>query len=116
MYKTLTIQSNNEADLALIRQLAERLGLRYQETEVEKAELPSSEEEAEEENEPIASLLDGLNLPKHSKPMRYEDIPEKVDFQTKLYEPDYHEAKRFFGSWEDDDDESLEDLLNMLTP
>ncbi len=114
MYKILTIQSDNEADLALIRQIAQRLGLSYQETKVENGAIPSEAVATE----PTASLLDGLNLPQHSKSMRYEDIPQKVNlekYQTYEPQPLFEVLEEYGGAWEEDD-ESLEDLLNLLTP
>ncbi|MDX2306417.1 MAG: hypothetical protein NW226_26645 [Microscillaceae bacterium] len=112
MSKILIIQTEKEIDLKLILLLVERLGLSYQQTDTQYVDEPRLEKESESHEN---LLLEGLGLEENLTPMSYENLPDALqDFST-VYQPDYQTAKAYFGVWEQDE-ESLEELLDMLTP
>lgn len=107
MPHTLIVHFDRLPDLRLVRQLLDRLGVRYERTEE-----PSKESAEPPQAEEATSWLDGLGLPDKPTPMSYQEhlaseltvgpMPERVE------EPPY-------GAWEDEE-ETLEELLAMLTP
>ncbi|MDX2303310.1 MAG: hypothetical protein NW226_10940 [Microscillaceae bacterium] len=121
--KTIILQSNNEPDLTLLLQLAERLGIRFFEAkkdivleEIADAETLDREEFLSAVPDSSA-LYEGLNLPAEPKFYKLEEMPTTYEkLKSRYYIPDFSLAKSAFGAWENDEDETLEDLLNMLTP
>lgn len=109
MPHTLIVHFDRLPDLRLVRQLLDRLGVRYERTEApcqESAEPPQAEE--------TTSWLDGLGLPKEPVSMNYADMPMLPPI-TPVSQEAYEEAKEYYGAWEDEE-ETLEELLDMLTP
>lgn len=123
--KTIILQSNNEPDLTLLLQLAERLGIRFFEAkkdivleEIADAETLDREEFLSAVPDSSA-LYEGLNLPAEPKFYKLEEMPATYEKSS----PKNYSQKGLSdaldevgGAWEDDEDETLEDLLNMLTP
>jgi hypothetical protein len=123
--KTIVLQSDSEYDLNLLLGFAQRLGIHFFEMkatvslgEIAQINNPEGLSEAIESDIPDTSTLyEGLNLSKEVKFYRYDELPKEYDQnQLKPYTPNYSIAQLAFGALEDDEDESLEDLLNMLTP
>ncbi len=136
--KTIILKSEDTLDLRLILDLVKRLGIEYIETEQELdlEDLTTSEtdaslyenEESEEDSpftygengiQDTSILYEGLGLKEGIGIVKYEDLNEKPNL-TSL---DDYSSKGLFdvleelgGVWEDDENETLEDLLNMLTP
>ncbi|MEM9984399.1 MAG: hypothetical protein AAF804_04825 [Bacteroidota bacterium] len=101
MPHTLIIHFDRLPDLRLVRQLLDRLGVRY--------ERPAPTEASDTLN-----WLDGLGLEEELVPMNYADMPDLPPITPVLAEA-YEEATKYFGAWADEE-ESLEELLAMLTP
>jgi hypothetical protein len=136
--KTIILQSNNEADLKIIADLLNRLNIYFVQTskpiaisdwavsDEEQAYLdmlyaddePDSDEQSEEEATDNTALYEGLGLEKEIKFTSLEALKNRPDsaLLASKYEPNFPRAKDFFGAWEEDEDETLEELLNMLTP
>jgi hypothetical protein len=136
--KTIILKSEDTLDLRLILDLVKRLGIEYIETEQELdlEDLTTSEtdaslyenEESEEDSpftygengiQDTSILYESLGLKEGIGIVKYEDLNEKPNL-TSL---DDYSSKGLFdvleelgGVWEDDENETLEDLLNMLTP
>ena len=122
--KTIILQSEDTLDLRLILDLVKRLGIQYVETdeELDVEDLVSSEPNAslldDEQSLDTSALYEGLGLDNEIKVTTIDtlqDISNDDLLETK-YTPDPESAKKVYGAWEDDDSETLEDLLNMLTP
>ena len=119
--KTLLLQSDNPLDLRLVLDLAKRLGMHY--AEIDKDLALETFPINEPENNPLendildtSALYEGLHLAEEIKVISIEDLEKTSDLiLTKSYIPDFENAKQVFGAWEDDESETLEDLLNMLT-
>jgi PHD/YefM family antitoxin component YafN of YafNO toxin-antitoxin module len=109
--RTIVFKSNEEQDIKLLIALANRLGILYQEIEQKNSEI-------EEFIDSDTSLLyEDLDLNSSPIIMSYEDY-EKIDIQLEISEQktDRELAKTSFGALEDDNEQTLEELLNMLTP
>ncbi len=103
MPHTLIVHFDRLPDLRLVRQLLDRLGVRYERSE------PPTEPKA-------SSWLDGLGLPDEPTPMSYQEhLASELPPITPVSPEAYEEASKYFGAWEDEE-ESLEELLAMLTP
>jgi hypothetical protein len=124
--KTLLLQSDNPLDLRLVLDLAKRLGMRYTEIDqapnLENTSINESQVEDEQTNDDLledvldtSALYEGLHLAEEIKLISMTDLEKATDLLlTKNYIPDFESAKQAFGAWEDDESETLEDLLNML--
>lgn len=123
--KTVVLQSDNEFDLNLLLSFAQRLGIFFLES---KAQIPLEEltednigevfkETFKPQTPDTSALYEGLNLSKEIKFYKYDEIPKTYnDSNSQYYKPNFSKAQSSFGALEEDEDESLEDLLNMLTP
>lgn len=104
--RTIILQSSNIQDLNLLLSMANRLGILYKEIEEEK-KLESYEDE--EDN---SFLLEGLGLEKTISSISYDDLEKET--LPSPYKPNLEAAIPYFGSLEDDKDETIEELLEML--
>lgn len=106
--QTFILQSENSEDLALLLHLAERLSIRYYETDnqVFDAEIPDT-----------SALYEGLELKKEANILNFNDFSKYFDKSSfKDYEATslFTTLEEVGGSWEDDKEETLEELLNLL--
>ncbi len=106
--KTIILQSDNNTDLDLLIALAHRLGVYCSVA----SPIPLT---AEEEEDDLDILLEGLGLEDELVGISLDDFEDLPLYNT-AYIPDFTNAQKYFGAWEDDEDETLEELLNMLTP
>jgi hypothetical protein len=108
--RTIVFKSNQEQDIKLLIALANRLGILYQEIEQKNSE-------KEEYIDSDTSLLyEELDLEDSPIIMGYEEY-EKIDTHIDISEQktDRELAKTSFGALADDNEQTLEELLNMLT-
>jgi hypothetical protein len=108
--RTIVFKSNEEQDIKLLIALANRLGILYQEIEQENSKI-------EEYIDSDTSLLyEDLDLDDSPIIMSYDEY-EKTDIQLEISEQkiDRELAKTSFGALENDNQQTLEELLNMLT-
>ncbi|MCC5945972.1 MAG: hypothetical protein JJT94_13655 [Bernardetiaceae bacterium] len=116
--KTVVLQSDNEVDIAFLIELAQRLGVACSIVSSDSEGLAAQHHHDDESDENLETLLEGVGLNKEITAVNYEEFlnsPLKVetldntqDISTVLQEVG--------GIWEDDKSETLEDLLNQLTP
>ena len=109
--RTIVFKSNEEQDIKLLIALANRLGILYQEIEQENSE-------KEEFIDSDTSLLyEGLELDDSPIIMSYDEY-EKTDKSIEFSEQntDRELAKNSFGALENDNEQTVEELLNMLSP
>jgi len=109
--RTIVFKSNQEQDIKLLIALANRLGILYQEIEQENSK------EYEFINSDTSLLYEDLDLDNSPIIMSYEEY-EKIDTRIDISEQktDRELAKTSFGALENDNEQTLEELLNMLTP
>lgn len=113
--KTLILQSENESDISLLMDLARRLGVQFFESQETETIVPTENTSVELPNSSI--LLEGLGLEKEVKAVSWEEFQNDKSLPyDENYIPDIQNAQKYFGAWQDDDSETLEELLNMLTP
>jgi len=106
--KTIILQSENEKDINKLMSLANRLGVFVS--------LPPTPKDLEDE--PAGNtdtLYEGLGLDGELKTISLEEFENQPLYNEK-YVPDTENAQMYFGAWADDENETLEELLNMLTP
>lgn len=124
LMKTLLLQSDNPLDLRLVLDLAKRLGMRYTETEQDLGieiftpteHVLEQEDDLLDEGIDTSALYEGLNLSTEIKIITLNDLEKNNDLLlSSKYTPDFESAKEVFGAWEEDENETLEELLNMLT-
>ncbi|WP_154657234.1 hypothetical protein [Hugenholtzia roseola] len=118
MMKAIILQSENEADLSLLVALANRLGVSCQVfvPEEQAQSAPSPHLEADTYNSD--ALFEGLGLDEEITPITFEEFcREPLSLDTTPNATNISEVlKQVGGAWEDDDEETLEQLLNQLTP
>lgn len=118
--RTFILQSSNEQDLELLLIMASRLGVVCKEIEKssqvnflnEIDNINNETENFENEDEESNFLLDGLGLEKTVIPILYDDL-EKETLHSP-HSPNLEKAISYFGSLEDDENETLEELLKLL--
>jgi hypothetical protein len=103
--KTIILQSNNETDINLLIELASRLGVQW-------TDYP---EKNDAEFEFTDVLYEGLGMKEEISMRSLEDF-ENLPLYDDEYVPNVVQAQQYFGAWANDDNETLEELLNMLTP
>ncbi|WP_338762215.1 hypothetical protein WAF17_17155 [Bernardetia sp. ABR2-2B] len=105
--RTIVFKSNEEQDIKLLIALANRLGILYQEIEQE------SSEKEEFVNSDTSLLYQDLELEVSPIIMSYDEY-EKADKSIEISEQniDRELAKTSFGALEDDNEQTLEELLN----
>lgn len=126
--KTLLLQSDNPLDFRLILDLAKRLGMHYteidQDLSLEKftpTQISTEDKQsldALEEDIDTRALYEGLNLNDNPTQINYASLKEKPDSNIfESYTPTslFDALNEVGGAWEDDQSETLEELLNMLT-
>jgi hypothetical protein len=131
--KTLVLQSGNPADLKLVIDLAQRLGMHCQEIDREFAwedftnTKIAEDEEAEMDDDVIydengivdtSALYKGLKFSKKNEYTTFENLKESpdIDFTNKYNSNGLFDSLKIVGgAWENDNTETLEDLLNLLT-
>lgn len=108
--RTIVFKSNEEQDIKLLIALANRLGILYQEIKQENSE------KEEFIHSDTSLLYEDLELDSSPIIMSYEEY-EKTNQNIEISEQktDRELAKTSFGALEDDDEQTLEELLNMLT-
>ncbi len=107
--KTIILQSDNNTDLDLLIALAHRLGVSCSVA----SPIPLT---AKEEVDDLDILLEGLGLEDELTFTSYEEFSEELFINTPANAHILYEAlQEVGGAWEDDEDETLEELLNMLT-
>ncbi len=122
--KTIIFQTDAQSDLDLLIAFAQRLGIQCFEADPEldiAAATPiTTHHHTAAEMPDSSALYEGLGL---------DEEVQVCDYDTFTKENKYPEIVHNFnavalantlsevgGAWEDDDEETLEDLLNMLTP
>ncbi len=118
--RTFILQSSNEQDLELLLIMASRLGVVCK--EIEKSSQVNSLNEIDDTNNEIENfinkneestfLLEGLGLEKTVIPILYDDLEKET--LPSPHSPNLEKAISYFGSLEDDENETLEELLNLL--
>lgn len=114
--RTFILEASDEKDLELLLIMASRLNIAYKEIETS-SQVNSINEIYDEEYNEIETqennfLLEGLGLEKTTIPITYEELESKT--LPSPYLPNLEKAIPFFGLLEDDESETLEELLNML--
>lgn len=108
---SIQIYPKNEAEAAFLKELLERMEVVYEEEN-------KDADHIEEEEFNSDALYEGLNLDLSTTSLAYEDLPEEApkSSETGNAEKLHTALEKYGGAWEDDDSETLDQLLNMLTP
>ncbi len=105
--RTIILQSSNGQDINLLLSMASRLGILYKEID-EKHEL-----EKYEDVEDTSFLYEGLGLEETVSTISYEELEKET--LPSPYVANLETAIPYFGSLEDDENETIEELLEMLS-
>ncbi len=120
--KTILLQTEALDNLELLIAFAQRLGIQCFEANDSldlSAATPLTHEPSTQAEASDSSLLyAGLGLDEEVVvyDLQALQMSEEDDLYNTSYDDDFDNAKKYFGAWKDDEEETLEDLLNMLTP
>ncbi|WP_338815060.1 hypothetical protein V9L05_08025 [Bernardetia sp. Wsw4-3y2] len=107
--RTIILQSANGQDINLLLSMASRLGILYREIE-EKQEIENIENSEDLENTNL--LFEGLGLEETVSTISYDELEKET--LPSPYVANLETAIPYFGSLEDDKNETIEELLEML--
>jgi hypothetical protein len=119
--KTIILQTDAQSDLDLLIAFAQRLGIQCFEADSDldiAASTPITTHHTATEVPDSSALYEGLGLDEEVEVYDLLDlqVSGEDDLYSTSYEDDFENAKKYFGVWKDDQEETLEDLLDMLTP
>ena len=108
--RTIILQSSNQQDINLLLSMASRLGILYKEIEaVEEKEKIDTIEDLED----ISFLYEGLGLEETVSAISYDELEKET--LPSPYTANLAEAIPYFGSLDNDENETIEELLEMLS-
>ncbi len=104
--RTIILQSSNGQDINLLLSMASRLGILYK--EIDQIEKVNKYEDVED----TSFLYEGLELEETVSTLSYEELEKEI--LPSPYTANLETAIPYFGSLEDDKQETIEELLEML--
>ena len=107
--RTIILQSSNQQDINLLLSMASRLGILYKEIEA----VEEKEKTDTLDVEDINFLYEGLGLEETVSAISYDELEKET--LPSPYTANLAEAIPYFGSLDNDENETIEELLEMLS-